>query len=70
MDARGVRERQAVRHAGRAVCELQQQPVLRLDDRPSLGNTHVADGHGLLRGALKTERRKRLLNLIPGVLYL
>lgn len=54
VDACGVGELQAVRLAGGAVRELQQQPVPGLDDRPSLGNTHVTDRHDLLRRALRT----------------
>lgn len=54
VDACCVRELQAVRHAGGAVRELQQQPFPGLDDRPSLGNTHVTDRHDLLRRALRT----------------
>lgn len=57
VDAGGVGEVQAVRQAGRAVGELQQQVVAALDDRTSLGLTHVADRHHLLRGALRTQRR-------------
>lgn len=52
MDARRVRELLVVGRAGRAVGELQQQPVPPLDDRPPLGDTHVTDRHHLLRGAL------------------
>lgn len=54
MDASGVGELQAVRQADRAVSELQQQVVAVLDDRTSFELTHVADGHLLLRRALRT----------------
>lgn len=43
VDARRVRQRLAVRDADGAVRELQQEAVTALDDRPSLGNPHVAD---------------------------
>lgn len=43
VDACRVAEFLAVGHADRAVGELQQQPVPALDDRPSLGDTHVTD---------------------------
>lgn len=43
VDVCRVREPLAVRNADGPIGELQQQPVSALDDRPSLGHTHVTD---------------------------